>query len=53
MKMNTYNCVNPDEVHMTESTKLKITPEKEEDLVQKFKDNPNSFFSSIIPPAKP
>jgi hypothetical protein len=27
--------------------------EKQEDLVQKFKNNPDSFFQSMIPPIKP
>jgi len=53
MKMNSYNCVNPAEIHMTDLTRLKSKPEEPEDLIKKFKHNPDSFFPSIIPPTKP
>lgn len=31
----------------------KVPTKKQEDLVQRFKSNPDSFFPSIIPPIKP
>lgn len=55
MEMKVYNCMNPDKLHMPNNMKAKSVKLKEEkeDLVQKFKNDPNSFFPSIIPPAKP
>ncbi|XOQ49313.1 MAG: Spore coat associated protein JA (CotJA) [Eubacteriales bacterium] len=55
MEMNKYNCTNPNIIHISNAPKYKLAkPEKEEiDLVQEFKKNPDSFFPSIIPPAKP
>nr|WP_319488231.1 hypothetical protein [uncultured Caproiciproducens sp.] len=55
MEMKIYNCTNPDIIHLPNSRKSKKAKpvEVEEDPVQKFKNNPDSFFPSIIPPAKP
>ncbi len=55
MDMKTYHCMNPDEnpfLHWMDPHKTE-TVEKEPDLVQQFKNNPDSFFSSMIPPTKP
>ena len=55
MEMKTYNCMNPDKLHIPNNMKARSekTKEVQEDLVQKFKTNPNSFFPSMSPPAKP
>lgn len=54
MDMKTYHCMDPNEnpfLHWGEHQKESM--EKQEDLVQKFKNNPDSFFLSMIPPTKP
>ena len=55
MEMNEYNCSNPNKIHIPSRMKSKFEKPKEAkiDLIQKFKSDPNSFFSSIIPPVKP
>ncbi len=55
MEMKTYHCMNPKENPMPDWLKYpaKKSEEKHEDLVQQFKNNPDSFFPPIIPPSKP
>jgi hypothetical protein len=54
MDMKTYRCMNPDEnpfLHWGEH-RMKEPAEKEEDLVRKFKNDPDSFFQPMIPTIK-
>jgi hypothetical protein len=55
MEMKTFHCMNPDEnpVPFWMKTVAKKPQEKPEDLVQKFKQNPDAFFPPVIPPGKP
>lgn len=51
--MNTFNCMNPTETHYGGWIKPKENAQKApEDIVEKFKRDPGSFFAPMTPPAK-
>lgn len=55
METKTYHCMNPDENLFPYWLKLKekTDEEKQMDLVQQFKNNPDAFFPQFNPQKKP
>ncbi len=54
VKMNVYHCMNPKEnPDPPWMRRPKMEKDSQDDLVQRFKASPDSFFPSFYPPAKP
>ncbi|WP_195891785.1 hypothetical protein [Anaeromassilibacillus senegalensis] len=54
VKMNIYHCMNPEENPNPQwMRRPKIAMPQQDDLVKQFKESPDSFFPSMIPPARP
>jgi|GEM_PF-1663564 len=54
METKTYHCNGPVEIHLPKwMQSQEERPPAKQDLVQRFKSNPDSFFPPMIPPIKP